>query len=64
MRIILSLYVCFGLVAQVLSQNLVSYWYEWIAKQGVAPYNSQGSAYQVYRNVKTFGAKGSFFQLL
>lgn len=64
MRIILSLYVCFGLVAQVLSQELVSYWYEWIAKHGVAPYNSQGSAYQVYRNVKSFGAKGTSFRLL
>ncbi|KAH6665999.1 pectate lyase superfamily protein-domain-containing protein [Halenospora varia] len=44
-----------GFASQVLGQ---SYWYETISKQGKAPYNPQGSAYQVYRNVKDFGAKG------
>ncbi|KAF3055332.1 Glucan 1,3-beta-glucosidase [Trichoderma lentiforme] len=33
-----------------------SYWYENIAKQGVAPFAPSG--YTVYRNVKDFGAKG------
>lgn len=59
MRLAVSLTICLALVTQVLAQTeLVSFWYEWIAKQGVAPYNPQGSAYQVYRNVKSFGAKG------
>jgi glucan 1,3-beta-glucosidase len=48
---------CLGLVSQASSQ---SYWYETIAHQGVSPYNPQGSAYQVFRNVKTFGAKGRY----
>jgi len=55
MKFTLSLTLCLGLVAEVLGQ---SYWYETITKQGVAPFNPQGSAYQVFRNVKTFGAKG------
>lgn len=33
-----------------------SYWYENIAKQGIAPFAPSG--YTVYRNVKDFGAKG------
>ena len=33
-----------------------SYWYQNIAKQGVAPFAPSG--YQVYRNVMDFGAKG------
>jgi glucan 1,3-beta-glucosidase len=55
MKFALLLSICLGLVAEVVAQ---SYWYEWIAHRGLAPYNAQGSAYQVYRNVKTFGAKG------
>ena len=59
MRFAFSLSLCLALVTQVLAQELSTFWYEFIAKQGVAPYNPQGSAYQVYRNVKTFGAKGT-----
>lgn len=55
MKVVFSFALCLAFAAEVLAQ---SYWYEWIAHNGVAPYNSQGSAYQVYRNVKTFGAKG------
>jgi hypothetical protein len=58
MRFASSLSICLALVTGVLSQELTTFWYESIAKQGKAPYNSQGSAYQVYRNVKDFGAKG------
>jgi glucan 1,3-beta-glucosidase len=56
MKLSLGISVCLGLVAQVFAQ---SYWYETIDHQGVAPYNSQGTAYQVFRNVKDFGAKGT-----
>jgi glucan 1,3-beta-glucosidase len=35
-----------------------TYWYENIAHQGVAPFAPSG--YTVYRNVKDFGAKGTF----
>lgn len=59
MRLALSLSLCLVLITQVLSQELTTFWYEYIAKQGVAPYNAQGSPYQVYRNVKDFGAKGN-----
>lgn len=38
-----------------------TYWYENIAKQGVAPFAPSG--YTVYRNVKDFGAKGILFSL-
>jgi glucan 1,3-beta-glucosidase len=33
-----------------------TYWYENIAHQGIAPFAPSG--YQVYRNVKNFGAVG------
>ncbi|OZJ02108.1 hypothetical protein BZG36_05282 [Bifiguratus adelaidae] len=33
-------------------------WIENITHDGMAPFNSNSSAYQVYRNVKDFGAKG------
>ncbi|KAF4624064.1 hypothetical protein G7Y89_g14110 [Cudoniella acicularis] len=55
MKFILQLPLYLGLVTQAFAQ---SYWYETINHQGVAPYNPQGSAYQVFRNVKSFGAKG------
>ena len=48
-------WVALAFVTQVFGQ---AYWYESLAKQGVAPYNPQGSAYKVFRNVKDFGAKG------
>jgi hypothetical protein len=35
------------------------YWLENIKHQGVAAFNSKPSGYQVYRNVKDFGAKGT-----
>lgn len=35
-----------------------SFWLENIAHQGLAAFNSNPSNYQVYRNVKDFGAKG------
>jgi hypothetical protein len=35
------------------------YWLEHILHQGVAVFNSDQSGYQVYRNVKDFGAKGN-----
>ncbi|TMW66274.1 hypothetical protein Poli38472_004039 [Pythium oligandrum] len=35
-----------------------AYWLEDIAHSGVAPYHANGEAYQVFRNVKDFGAKG------
>lgn len=47
-------------MARVVAQ---SYWLESIAHQGIAPYNAQGSAYQVFRNVKDFGAKGAHISL-
>lgn len=56
MKVSLVLTTCLGLVSQVLAQT---YWYEAITHQGVAPYNPQGTAYQVFRNVMSFGAKGT-----
>ncbi|KAG6845237.1 hypothetical protein H0H87_012229 [Tephrocybe sp. NHM501043] len=35
-----------------------AYWLESIKHQGIAAYNSNPSGYQVFRNVKDFGAKG------
>ena len=35
-----------------------TYWMEQIMHQGLAPFNSNPGAYQVFRNVKDFGAKG------
>ena len=55
MKFSLVLSTCLSLVADTFAQT---YWYETISHQGVAPYNPQGTAYQVYRNVKSFGAKG------
>ncbi|KAI0341762.1 exo-beta-1,3-glucanase [Trametopsis cervina] len=34
------------------------FWMETIAHQGTAPFNSDASTYQVFRNVKDYGAKG------
>ena len=39
-----------------ITERASSYWYENIAKQGIAPYGPSG--YKVFRNVKDFGAKG------
>lgn len=35
-----------------------SYWLESIRHQGTAPFNPNPGSYQVFRNVKDFGAKG------
>ncbi|KAJ8071726.1 hypothetical protein OCU04_002042 [Sclerotinia nivalis] len=56
MIIFTTLWIIFGLISSCFGQ---AYWYETIAHQGVAPYNPQGSAYQVFRNVKDFGATGN-----
>lgn len=50
-----SLSLFLGLATQTFAQ---SYWLENIAHQGVAPFNAQGAGYQVFRNVKNFGAVG------
>jgi glucan 1,3-beta-glucosidase len=34
------------------------YWLETIQHQGTSPFNSDPTSYQVFRNVKDFGAKG------
>ena len=45
-------------LAHVLARQAAStYWYETIAHQGIAAFQSNTS-YQVYRNVKSYGAKG------
>lgn len=35
-----------------------SYWLEYIQHQGFSPFNTNPSSYQVFRNVKDFGATG------
>lgn len=42
----------------VTPQAASPYWYESIAHQGVAAFNTQ-SGYKVFRNAKAYGAKGS-----
>ena len=39
-------------------ETCTSYWLEGIAHQGVSAFNANPSTYQVFRNVKDFGAKG------
>ncbi|KAG8886520.1 hypothetical protein FRB97_003031 [Tulasnella sp. 331] len=34
------------------------YWEQTITRQGISAYNANSSTYQIYRNVKNFGAKG------
>lgn len=36
------------------------YWLEQIKHQGISAFNSAPDTYQVFRNVKSFGAKGMF----
>ena len=43
--------------AQLEKRQAPAYWYEQIAHQGKAAFNSD-SSYQIYRNVKSYGAKG------
>ena len=38
----------------------VTYWLENIKHQGIASFNPSPATYQVFRNVKDFGAKGMF----
>ena len=42
---------------EVVKRDTSSYWMANIKRQGVAPFNSNPK-YQVFRNVKDFGAKG------
>jgi hypothetical protein len=49
--------VCLTLVSQVIAQG---YFLEEIKHQGLAPYNADGPLYKVFRNVKDFGAKGTY----
>jgi hypothetical protein len=49
---------CLALVSQVIGQG---YFLENIKHQGIAPYNPGGAGYQVFRNVKDFGAKGMLY---
>ncbi|GAB7360253.1 hypothetical protein MBLNU230_g8013t1 [Neophaeotheca triangularis] len=42
----------------ITAQGDCSYWLENVKHQGVAAFNSNPSTYQVFRNVKDFGAKG------
>lgn len=41
----------------VVERQSTAYWYETIAHQGISAFGPSG--YQVYRNVKDFGAKGT-----
>lgn len=43
---------------EVISPDECSYWLEDIKHQGIAAFNSNPGDYQVFRNVKDFGAKG------
>ncbi|EKD20654.1 beta-1,3-exoglucanase [Drepanopeziza brunnea f. sp. 'multigermtubi' MB_m1] len=58
MKFVFSLLLAFGMVAEVVGQDGKSFWLEWITKRGVAPFNASPATYQVFRNVKSFGAKG------
>jgi glucan 1,3-beta-glucosidase len=40
-----------------------SYWLEDVKHQGIAAFNPSGSSYQVFRNVKDFGATGTMTAL-
>jgi len=40
--------------------NVCSYWLENIQHQGVAAFNPDPTGYQVFRNVKDFGAVGTY----
>lgn len=46
------------LVAASLLQAAGAYWMEDIKHQGIAPFNPDPSGYQIFRNVKNFGAIG------
>lgn len=39
-------------------QTAVAYWMEDVQHQGISSFNSDPSSYEVFRNVKDFGAKG------
>lgn len=63
---IASAAISFGTKAAVNAESAVAaaaaadsaYWLADIAHQGVAAFNSNPSGYQVFRNVKDYGAKG------
>jgi glucan 1,3-beta-glucosidase len=44
-------------IFNIQQRDAPSYWYENIAHQGISAFGPSG--YQVYRNVKDFGAKGT-----
>ncbi|TEY82442.1 hypothetical protein BOTCAL_0029g00310 [Botryotinia calthae] len=48
----------FDNVTATSNSSAPSYWLEDIAHQGLAPFNFNDTSYQVFRNVKDFGAKG------
>jgi len=48
----------FDNVTTTSNSSAPSYWLEDIAHQGLAPFNFNDTSYQVFRNVKDFGAKG------
>jgi glucan 1,3-beta-glucosidase len=50
-----------GAVSDLQSRQAASYWYEQIPHQGISAFGPAG--YQVYRNVKDYGARGIYIQL-
>ena len=40
------------------NSQVSSYWYEQVTHDGISPFIADNATYQVYRNVKDFGAKG------
>lgn len=55
MRILISTAI---LVAVILQAVDAAYWMQDIKHQGIAPFNSDPSGYQVFRNVLDYGAIG------
>jgi glucan 1,3-beta-glucosidase len=45
-------------VAKIVPRAATPYWLEQIKHQGISAFHSTPSTYQVFRNVKSFGAKG------
>jgi len=45
-------------VAKIIPRAAAPYWLEQIPHRGVAAFNPNAATYQVFRNVKDFGAKG------
>jgi glucan 1,3-beta-glucosidase len=47
--------------SSLLKERATEYWYEGINHQGISAFGPSG--YQVFRNVKSYGAKGMLIQL-